>query len=139
MDNSRSLVFTLINTGKRLKQNIKSQTDLGPNIPYELLAHIDTQGKTLKELSELMQCSKQEVSRQVKRAEENNWITLKPSPEDGRSKRVHFSTTGKHLVKEGFRHYSDIEKQWQKELGKEKIARLKDLLQEVNNLIDESN
>ena len=82
-----------------------------------------------------MKCSKQEVSRQVQRAEQLGWVLLKPNPDDGRSKRVCFSESGKDCLRQGLQQYAGLEERWEKRLGKEKVATLKQLLTEIEELI----
>lgn len=134
--NDPTLTFMLMHLSKQLKQRIKQdiQQDNNP-IPFELLSHLDRHGKTLKELTQLMQCSKQEVSRQVKRAEEHGWITLQADEHDGRSKRVHYSTEGKKQLKQGLQYYQALENEWQEALGIKKLQQLKRLLTELDTLI----
>lgn len=137
MKDTIPLPYQLINTAKRLKQQIKKLAEPEDQraIPYQLLSTLDNKGRSIMELAAIMQCSKQEVSRQVQRADQLGWIELKPDPKDGRSKRVFFSPAGKDCLKQGRQHYRDLEQQWQDKLGKEKLTTLKELLAELDELI----
>ena len=81
-----------------------------------------------------MACSKQEVSRQVKRAENNDWITLKSNPLDARAKIVCFSDNGLNKLKSGQQYYQAIEQQWCQSLGEDKISQLKQLLNDLESV-----
>ena len=138
MKYSQPLPYQLINSSKKLKQQIKDRAESGEakSIPYQLLSLLDKEGKTLMELAAQLHCSKQEVSRLVQRAEKNDWVLLKPDPSDGRSKRVFYSDTGKHALKDGLRYYRDLEISWEQQLGKEKVTLLKALLLELDALLE---
>lgn len=126
----------LISTAKAVKLKLRSAIDTdATSIPFELMGHIGKDGKTLKELAELMHCSKQEASRQVKRAEANNWVCLTENPEDGRSKKVTYSDYGKSMLLEGVNLHSNIEKEIRKKMGDKKVNQLISLLDEVENCL----
>lgn len=134
-----SLAYTLINLTKKLKTQMKNDFSEHPNIPYELLGHLGREGKTLKQLSVMMGCSKQEVSRQVKRAEYNNWVTLSVAADDARSKLVNFSEHGREQLAKGTAYYHSLEQHWSNTLGNEKVSRLKQLLNELEDMLEGAN
>lgn len=126
------LVYTLLNTSKKIKRMIQKIDNSNDQVPYELLGFLDKNGKTLKQLTDLMNCSKQEVSRQVKRAEKNQWIELAIDENDKRSKKVIIATKGINAIKIGASLYNDIEEEWIKKIGKNKINQLSSILNEIN-------
>lgn len=130
---SPTLAYLLINSGQKLKKTIKSENE--SNVPFSLLSQLIKGGKTSNELTELMQCSKQEVSRQIKRAQEKQWITVEPCPNDGRAKIIKLSSSGQSLIAQGFDYYLQLEKDWEESLGKEKVEKLKSLLTDLNNIL----
>lgn len=132
---SPTLAYLLINSGQKIKKNIKKHSDSQENIPFDLLSQLIRGGRTSNELTDLIQCSKQEVSRQIKRAQEKQWINIKPCPSDGRAKIVSLSNNGEAQIKEGLNYYLKLESDWEKSLGKEKTEALKSLLKELNDIL----
>jgi len=131
----KSLVFSLLTTSKVLRLKLKDEIETEDCIPYELLANIESQEQTIRDLVKELSCSRQEASRIAQRASENGWVTLKPDPEDGRSKIVTITALGRKKLDYVMKHFAEIDKAWSEQLGKNKMESTKKAIANIHQIL----
>lgn len=135
--NNTSLIFQLLKTSQLIKKKIHNEIPENlSNLPFELLSHLQQSPQSLTSLTQKMQCSKQETSRKVQRAEKHGWIIVETDQKDKRGKKVSLTKDAKKLLQQGAKYYQSIEKQWQKELTTHEIKNLTSTLNKIGKLID---
>lgn len=134
--NNTSLIFQLLKTSQLIKKKIHNEIPENlSNLPFELLSYLQQSPQSLTSLTQKMQCSKQETSRQVQRAEKHGWVKVMPNPNDKRSKQVSLSTEAKKLLKQGANRYQELEQQWCKDISSSELKNLLKTLQKIDEAL----
>jgi DNA-binding MarR family transcriptional regulator len=103
-----------------------------------VLQYPGPQGQRPSELADRLRMSKQALNYQLGELERLGYIERRPDPEDGRSRRIVLSQRGLDMARTIRGAVVEMEQEWQRQLGEEKFARLRELLVELNNLPESS-
>ena len=131
-----NLLFLLINTARHAKSLIKKHIEAlhGPYNPasFELLSQLDFKGNNLSQLTERLQCSKQETTRIVQQAVDKGWVTVNSAEDDRRKKVITLSAQGQQLLADGFKLYEQLQQQLLQSLDSQQQQQIKTLLRQLN-------
>lgn len=83
----------------------------------DLFPYIDFEGTSASEIAKRKGVSKQSVSKLVQEMVQMKLLTLKTDPEDSRSKRVFFKTSGPQAIQNGFKALTAIDRLLIEKLG----------------------
>lgn len=134
-----SLIFQLLKTSQLIKKKINNEIPENLNhLPFELFSHLGSAPQSLTSLTQKMQCSKQETTRQVQRAQKHGWVSLTPSSDDKRSKQVNLTKKAKDLLQQGTLRYQQLEQQWFNELSAENISQLLNALKKIDKALEDN-
>lgn len=86
-----------------------------------LFPHIDLEGTRQTELARRLGVSKQAVGQLVEELESMGMVERRPDPEDGRSRRVHFTARGREGLLHGLGLLAQMEAELGAELGAERL------------------
>ncbi|WP_332606112.1 MarR family winged helix-turn-helix transcriptional regulator [Acinetobacter sp. ESBL14] len=113
---------------KRIGEKISLQRCKIKSLPFAFFASLMSGPCTLTKIAKTLECSKQEASRLLKRADENGWVNVESSEEDRREKQVSLSETGMSLLGIGVEVHQTIEQKLEECLGQEQYEMLNKLL-----------
>jgi DNA-binding MarR family transcriptional regulator len=97
--------------------------------------HISPDGSRATELAERAQMTKQSMGYLVDALTERGYVELAPDPTDGRAKLVCLTTRGESFVAAAMALSARVEEMAAREMGGEEMARLRDLLQQLDGAI----
>jgi DNA-binding MarR family transcriptional regulator len=89
------------------------------------------QGMRLTVLAEMAGMTKQSVGEIVDDLEARGYVKRIPDPEDKRAKIICLTERGERAQATGLALFAKVEKQWAKRYGAERIAMVRELLEEV--------
>ena len=92
---------------------------------------IDDDGTRLTELAERSGYTKQAVGEVVADLEALGYVERVPDPADGRAKTIVLTARGHEALAAGRRAFVDIEARWVKEFGEERIAALRETVDQL--------
>lgn len=92
---------------------------------------IDERGARLTELASRSGTSKQAVSEVVVDLEDLGYVERAPDPIDGRAKIIRLTESGEQAQRTARRIFSEIEAGWAERYGEQRIAALRELLEEM--------
>jgi DNA-binding MarR family transcriptional regulator len=95
---------------------------------------IDRDGSRLTELAERSGLTKQAVGEVVAHLEELGYVERVPDPRDGRAKIIRLTERGWDGQRTAQRIFTEIERRWAKQLGRERVASLRDTLEAIVEL-----
>lgn len=98
--------------------------DLKPSYGAVFIPLFDKDNRTISEIIEFSQVSKQTMTVYIKELKKKRYIETKPDPEDPRFTRVFLSARGKVLKKVADRVVSEVNKDFLKDLGPNEIKML---------------
>ena len=75
--------------------------------------------------------TKQAVNYLLAQLEERGYLTREPDPEDQRSKRIRLTERGHSAARIIRKLVREVEADWEKQLGEERFAQLRELLMEL--------
>lgn len=93
-----------------------------------LLPHIDQQGTRLTELARRVGITKQAVGQLVDELVEMDTLALEADPDDGRARRVRFTTRGREAIAHGLGVLAEIEAELAQRVGKRRMKELRTTL-----------
>ena len=93
--------------------------------------HIRAEGSRLSELAERAQLTKQSMGYLVDYLEEHGYLERRPDPSDRRAALVCLTERGWEETRAALRIITQIERDWARRLGKERMAELRELLTEL--------
>jgi len=93
--------------------------------------HVQGDGMRLTELAERANVTKQSIGEIVDDLVERGYAQRIPDPEDRRAKLVCLTERGEAAQAYGLRLFAKLEKRWGERYGAERIAALRELLEEV--------
>jgi DNA-binding MarR family transcriptional regulator len=99
-----------------------------------LLLYPGPQGARPSELAARRNISKQAANYLLGELERLGYLERRPDPDDRRSKRVVLTRRGEQAVHTIRDAVSEIERDWEEQLGAERFAQLRGLLLELNKL-----
>ena len=91
------------------------------------------------ELAARLRMSKQALNYQLGELERLGYLERQPDPDDKRSKRITLTQRGTSAVPVIRDAVSEIEREWEAALGTERFALLRNLLHDLNTLIQPTN
>ena len=134
-----SLFYLLINNGKNAKriakQIVQQRSGSAQSLPFALLSQIDEGGNTLAQLTQRLQCSKQETTRQVQLAESHGWVSLQPSETDKRAKIVMLTDFACKQLAQGVDFYQSLEQQLLQGLSEQECEQLMAAQKKLQSLL----
>ena len=113
---------------KRIGEKISLQRCKVKSLPFAFVASLMSGPCTLTQIAKTLECSKQEASRLLKRADENGWVEVENSEQDRREKQVSLSDTGRSLLGIGVEVHQTIEQKLEECLGHDEYQILNRLL-----------
>lgn len=97
-----------------------------------VMQFLDDDGTRVGVLAERAQMTRQSMAELVAHLERLGYVERVPDPSDGRAMLVRATTRGKQLYAIAREVIAEIEAEWTKRLGKAKMRRLRQLLEELN-------
>lgn len=97
--------------------------------------HIAPEGSRITELAERAQLTKQSMGALVDYLRERGYVELHPDPADGRAKLVRLTERGRMLQLTALEISAQVEQSLADSLGEEKLAQLRLLLEELNEVL----
>ncbi len=92
---------------------------------------VNGEGMRLTRLAELASMTKQSVGEIVDDLVERGYVKRVPDPDDRRAKLICLTERGEAAQALGFGLFAAVEKRWMERYGPEKIARLRETLEEI--------
>jgi DNA-binding MarR family transcriptional regulator len=96
--------------------------------------YLDVDGSRLSELAEKSGMTKQAFGEHVANVEALGYVVRVPNPEDGRAKLVMPTPRGREALILGRQVFADLEREWAQAIGIERVAGLRETLQEIHAL-----
>jgi DNA-binding MarR family transcriptional regulator len=96
-----------------------------------VLRFVDVEGSRLTELAERAGLTKQAVGQAADDLERLGYVERIPDPSDGRAKTIRLTTRGAEARAAGRAIFEEIEERWAERYGAERVAALRDLLEEI--------
>ena len=97
-----------------------------------MFGNIDPEsGSRLTDLADRAHMTKQSVGEVVTDLEQRGYVERVPDPDDGRAKIIRLTERGHAALVVGRGLIDDIERDWAEQFGEERIAALRDALEEV--------
>jgi DNA-binding MarR family transcriptional regulator len=97
-----------------------------------VMQFLDDDGTRVSVLAERSQITKQSMAELVAHLERLGYVERVPDPSDRRAKLVRATARGRQLYAIAREVVAEIEADWTKRLGKAKMRRLRELLEELN-------
>lgn len=127
--------FQAIVTGIDEGLKVRGFTDLRP-AHFAIFQHIQPEGSRISQLAEQAQITKQSMGSLVDHLMACGYVERTPDPEDGRAKIVRLTEQGWDLNHAAREVLSQIEQEWAKQVGNERMAQLKQTLQDLIAFIE---
>jgi DNA-binding MarR family transcriptional regulator len=89
-------------------------------------------GSRLTDLADSAMMTKQTVGEVVSDLEKRGYVERVPDPDDGRAKIIRLTTKGREVYLTGWRLNDELEQEWAKRFGKDRVAALREALELVN-------
>lgn len=96
--------------------------------------YLDVEGSRLSELAERSGMTKQAFGEHVANVEALGYVVRVPDPEDGRAKLILPTPRGREALILGRQIFADLEREWAEAIGAERVAALRETLQEIHAL-----
>jgi len=93
---------------------------------------LDDAGTRVSVLAERAQMTKQSMAELVAHLERHGYVERIPDPADRRAKLVRATARGEEVYAIAREFVADLEKEWTRRLGKQKMTALRELLTELN-------
>jgi DNA-binding MarR family transcriptional regulator len=93
---------------------------------------LDDAGTRVSVLAERAQITKQSMAELVAHLERHGYVERIPDPADRRAKLVRATPRGDELYAIAREFVAELEREWTKRLGKQKMRQLRELLEELN-------
>lgn len=121
----------------RIDEGLKAKgfTDLRP-AHFVVFQHLQPDGARITELAEQAQITKQSMGDLIDHLEACGYVEKVPDASDGRAKIVSLTERGWSLDKAAREILRKTEAEWAEKLGKERMAELKQILNDLTALIE---
>jgi len=93
--------------------------------------YVKDSGLRLTDIAELTNMTKQSVGEVVDDLAERGYVERIPDPDDGRAKLICLTQKGKEAQEFGYDTFAAIEDRWAERFGEERIAGLREILEEI--------
>ena len=100
-----------------------------------VFAFIEPEGSRLTFLAESSGLTKQAVGEAVDDLQRLGYVERVPDPTDGRAKIVRLTERGGDARAVGRSALEDVERRWAEELGEERVAAMRETLEEIYELV----
>ena len=100
-----------------------------------VLQFLDEHGTRVSVLAERAQMTKQSMAELVAHLERHGYVERVPDPSDRRAKLVRATPLGQEVYAIAREFVAEVEAEWTRGLGSEKMRRLRELLEELNDLL----
>ncbi|TNC28446.1 MarR family winged helix-turn-helix transcriptional regulator [Amycolatopsis alkalitolerans] len=101
-----------------------------------LLQRIAANGSRLTELAEAAQVTKQTAGFLVDQLEKSGWVERVPDPTDGRARLVCLTDKAKAAAPIADGEVARVEAEWEKHVGKRRMAQLRETLEKLCEITD---
>ncbi|MTD53425.1 MarR family winged helix-turn-helix transcriptional regulator [Amycolatopsis pithecellobii] len=101
-----------------------------------LLQRVGARGSRLTELAEAAQVTKQTAGFLVDQLEKAGWVARVPDPTDGRARLVCLTAKAKEASVVAEAEIERIEAEWDRHVGKRKMAQLRETLEKLCEITD---
>lgn len=101
-----------------------------------LMQRIGPDGTRLTELAEAAQVTKQTAGFLVDQLERAGYVERVPDPTDGRARLVRVTEKARRAVPVGETAIAEIEAEWEKHVGKRRMAQLRETLTMLREITD---
>jgi len=105
--------------------------DIQPTHGNNVFRHLHSEGSRITEIAEQAQVTKQQIGNLVDYLEERGYVERVPDPRDGRAKLVRLTAKGRELEGAAEATLDQLEEELSVRLGAEKMAHLRQLLEEL--------
>jgi DNA-binding MarR family transcriptional regulator len=92
---------------------------------------IDPEGSRLTDLAHRANMTKQSVGEATSDLEQRGYVERVPDPNDGRAKIIRLTQRGREAHAIGRRLIDDLEREWAERYGEERVAALREALEEI--------
>jgi len=92
---------------------------------------IDPEGSRLTDLAHRANMTKQSVGEATSDLEQRGYVERVPDPNDGRAKIIRLTERGREAHAIGSRLIDDLEREWAERYGEERVAALREALEEI--------
>jgi DNA-binding MarR family transcriptional regulator len=96
-----------------------------------VFGHIEPEGSRLTDLAARAGYTKQTVGEVTSELEQLGYVERVADPEDRRAKIIRLTERGREAQRTGLSLIDDVEAEWAKRYGAERVAALRELLEEV--------
>ena len=118
---------------ERMLERLHSQGFADFDASYLIVAQYPgPQGQRPADLAVRLRISKQALNHLLGQLERRGYLTREADPEDGRSKRIRLTARGTRAALVIREAVTEMEDAWAQQLGPERFAQLRTLLQELN-------
>jgi DNA-binding MarR family transcriptional regulator len=111
--------------------------DLSPS-HFVVFQHMRSEGIRSTKLAQKAQMTKQAMGYLIAYLEEHNYVERLPDPTDGRARLIRLTERGWEVAKVSVAIVEQIEVEWEKYLGAERIQQLRSILRELIAMLGES-
>lgn len=101
--------------------------------------HIKAEGSRLSDLAERAQLTKQSMGYLVDYLQDRGYVERRPDPTDRRATLVTLTERGWDEVRAALRIIAEIEEDWSRRLGKQRMAQLRELLTDLGRTTKPTN
>ena len=116
---------------KRIGEDLSLKRCNIKSLPFAFFSVLAKDPCSLSKIAKKLECSKQEASRILKRAQQYDWVIVQTCEEDRREKIVSLSATGRSLLNIGIEVHQNIESKLESCLGKDQYNQLNQLLKKA--------
>ena len=100
-----------------------------------VLQYLDDSGTRVSVLAQRAQITKQSMAELVAHLERHGYVTRIPDPHDGRAKLVRATARGGQVYAIAREFVAELEEEWTRGLGRDKMGQLRALLEDLNELV----
>ena len=100
-----------------------------------VLQYLDDAGTRVSVLAQRAQITKQSMAELVAHLERHGYVRRVPDPDDRRAKLVRATARGGQVYAIAREFVAQLEEEWTRGLGREKMEQLRALLEELNDLV----
>jgi DNA-binding MarR family transcriptional regulator len=102
-----------------------------------VMQFLDDAGTRVSVLAQRAQITKQSMAELVAHLERHGYVERIPDPDDRRARLVRATARGRELYVVAREFVAELEAEWTRKLGRQKMRQLRSLLEELNGAIDE--
>ncbi len=89
------------------------------------------EGSRVVDLAQVNGLTKQAMSQIVAEIEQHGYIAKKEDPSDGRARKLKLSAKGKKLIQDSLEAYEEMEQEFERLIGREKLEAFKEIAAEL--------